>query len=203
MVSPRSSSSLSPSPLWPSSSNGVVGASPTPPPAGTQHLFPGKWHGWNGPLPSSPTAHHHSSPSDGVNFGRESSPSFPYYQGWKLDYGSNLRLKVLLSPPIVVCSPSILLYVYDAHAECGKNVRIGGCCQFENISTICWCCCISNYSCCGLWICCLSSMPDSLENGALQNHFKGIANDVRGRAQCYKQDWVGGPHSRIGALFSC
>jgi len=42
------------------------------------------------------------------------------------------------------------------------RLRIGGCCQFENISTICWCCCISNYSCCGLWICCLLSMPDSL-----------------------------------------
>lgn len=32
--------------------------------------------------------------------------------------------KVLLSPPIVVYSPRVLpVYVYDAHADCGKNVR--------------------------------------------------------------------------------
>jgi hypothetical protein len=37
-------------------------------------------------------------------------------------------VQVLLSPPIVVCSPSILpVYVYDAHAECGKNVRCVEC----------------------------------------------------------------------------
>ena len=31
---------------------------------------------------------------------------------------------VLLSPPIVVYSPRVLpVYVYDAHADCGKNVR--------------------------------------------------------------------------------
>ncbi|KAE7997383.1 hypothetical protein FH972_002024 [Carpinus fangiana] len=30
--------------------------------------------------------------------------------------------------------------------------------------------------------------------------FKGIANDFRGRAQCYKQDWVGGLLSGIGIL---
>jgi hypothetical protein len=33
-------------------------------------------------------------------------------------------LAVLLSPPIVVYSPRVLpVYVYDAHADCGKNVR--------------------------------------------------------------------------------
>ncbi|KAG6781829.1 hypothetical protein POTOM_014744 [Populus tomentosa] len=33
-------------------------------------------------------------------------------------------LTVLLSPPIVVYSPRVLpVYVYDAHADCGKNVR--------------------------------------------------------------------------------
>lgn len=33
-------------------------------------------------------------------------------------------LQVLLSPPIVVYSPRVLpVYVYDAHADCGKNVR--------------------------------------------------------------------------------
>ena len=35
-----------------------------------------------------------------------------------------LSLQVLLSPPIVVYSPRVLpVYVYDAHADCGKNVR--------------------------------------------------------------------------------
>ena len=35
-----------------------------------------------------------------------------------------LFLQVLLSPPIVVYSPRVLpVYVYDAHADCGKNVR--------------------------------------------------------------------------------
>ena len=33
-------------------------------------------------------------------------------------------LKVLLSPPIVVYSPRVLpVYIYDAHADSGKNVR--------------------------------------------------------------------------------
>jgi len=32
--------------------------------------------------------------------------------------------QVLLSNPIVVYSPRVLpVYVYDAHADCGKNVR--------------------------------------------------------------------------------
>lgn len=31
---------------------------------------------------------------------------------------------MLLSPPIVVYSPRVLpVYVYDAHADCGQNVR--------------------------------------------------------------------------------
>lgn len=31
---------------------------------------------------------------------------------------------MLLSPPIVVYSPRVVpVYVYDAHADCGKNVR--------------------------------------------------------------------------------
>ena len=35
-----------------------------------------------------------------------------------------VSLQVLLSPPIVVYSPRVLpVYVYDAHADCGKNVR--------------------------------------------------------------------------------
>lgn len=34
-------------------------------------------------------------------------------------------LQVLLSPPIVVYSPRVLpVYVYDAHADCAKNVRL-------------------------------------------------------------------------------
>lgn len=33
-------------------------------------------------------------------------------------------MQVLLSPPIVVYSPRVLpVYVYDAHADCGENVR--------------------------------------------------------------------------------
>ncbi|XP_058072566.1 calpain-type cysteine protease ADL1-like isoform X1 [Magnolia sinica] len=36
-------------------------------------------------------------------------------------------LTVLLSPPIVVYSPRVLpVYVYDAHADCAKNVRSSG-----------------------------------------------------------------------------
>jgi hypothetical protein len=58
-------------------------------PPGSQHLFPGM-----DPSPLSPTAHRHSSSSDCVNLGRGSSPSFPYYQGWKFDSVSNLRPKV-------------------------------------------------------------------------------------------------------------
>jgi hypothetical protein len=62
------------------------------------------------------------------------------------------------------CEPIKCLMVLHFLCSMGLHcrLRIGGCCQFENISTICWCCCISNYSCCGLWICCLLSMPDSL-----------------------------------------
>jgi hypothetical protein len=37
-------------------------------------------------------------------------------------------VQVLLSPPIVVYSPRVLpVYVYDAHADCGKNVRCVEC----------------------------------------------------------------------------
>ena len=37
---------------------------------------------------------------------------------------ARVSLQVLLSPPIVVYSPRVLpVYVYDAHADCGKNVR--------------------------------------------------------------------------------
>lgn len=36
----------------------------------------------------------------------------------------NYLVQVLLSPPIVVYSPRVLpVYVYDAHADCGENVR--------------------------------------------------------------------------------
>lgn len=36
----------------------------------------------------------------------------------------SIQFQVLLSPPIVVYSPRVLpVYVYDAHADCGKNVR--------------------------------------------------------------------------------
>ncbi|CAL8998357.1 unnamed protein product [Prunus brigantina] len=38
-------------------------------------------------------------------------------------YGFCFSRKGLLSPPIVVYSPRVLpVYVYDAHADCGKNV---------------------------------------------------------------------------------
>ncbi|KAF5469787.1 hypothetical protein F2P56_010347 [Juglans regia] len=60
-------------------------------PPGSQHLFPGM-----DPSPLSPTAHH-SSPSDCVSLGRGASPSFPYYHGWKFDYGSNLRPKICIT----------------------------------------------------------------------------------------------------------
>lgn len=39
-------------------------------------------------------------------------------------HNATVSLQVLLSPPIVVYSPRVLpVYVYDAHADCGKNVR--------------------------------------------------------------------------------
>ena len=46
-----------------------------------------------------------------------------------LHYGIiTLFVQVLLSPPIVVYSPRVLpVYVYDAHADCGKNVRCVKC----------------------------------------------------------------------------
>ncbi|PON89406.1 Bicarbonate transporter [Trema orientale] len=34
----------------------------------------------------------------------------------------------------------------------------------------------------------------------LKAPFRGIAADVRGRASCYKQDWIGGLCSGIGIL---
>ncbi|XP_058112273.1 uncharacterized protein LOC131255550 isoform X4 [Magnolia sinica] len=38
-----------------------------------------------------------------------------------------IPLTVLLSPPIVIYSPRVLLvYCYDAHADCAKNVRSSG-----------------------------------------------------------------------------
>ncbi|XP_059458690.1 glycosyltransferase-like KOBITO 1 [Corylus avellana] len=61
-------------------------------PPGSQHLFPGM-----DPSPLSPTAHRHSSSSDCVNLGRGSSPSFPYYQGWKFDSVANLRPKICIT----------------------------------------------------------------------------------------------------------
>lgn len=40
------------------------------------------------------------------------------------NYAKLFLLQVLLSPPIVVYSPRVLpVYVYDAHADCGENVR--------------------------------------------------------------------------------
>lgn len=45
-----------------------------------------------------------------------------------LHYSITYFLQVLLSPPIVVYSPRVLpVYVYDAHADCGKNVRFVEC----------------------------------------------------------------------------
>lgn len=42
---------------------------------------------------------------------------------------------MLLSPPIVVYSPRVLpVYVYDAHADCGKNVRFVGIFLFNRMS---------------------------------------------------------------------
>ncbi|KAB1224927.1 hypothetical protein CJ030_MR1G014017 [Morella rubra] len=62
-------------------------------PPGSQHLFPGM-----DPSSLSPTAHlQHSSPSDCVNLVRGSSPSLPYYQGWKFDDGSNLKPKICIT----------------------------------------------------------------------------------------------------------
>ncbi|KAF3437384.1 hypothetical protein FNV43_RR20137 [Rhamnella rubrinervis] len=60
-------------------------------PPGSNHLFPG--------MDASPISAvaHSSSPSDCVNLGRSSSPSFPYYHDWKFDYGSNLRPKICIT----------------------------------------------------------------------------------------------------------
>ena len=59
-------------------------------PPGSQHLFPGM-----DPSPLSPTAHQHqSSSSDCASLRQGSTPSFPYYHGWKFDDLSNLKPKV-------------------------------------------------------------------------------------------------------------
>ncbi|KAJ7982281.1 glycosyltransferase-like KOBITO 1 [Quillaja saponaria] len=50
------------------------------------HQFPG--------MDSSLSPVSHSSPSDCVNLGRSSSPSFPYYHNWKFDYSNYLRPKI-------------------------------------------------------------------------------------------------------------
>jgi hypothetical protein len=44
--------------------------------------------------PLSPFSHSTSHSSDCLNLGRSSSPSFPYYHNWKLDFGDSLTPKV-------------------------------------------------------------------------------------------------------------
>lgn len=59
------------------------------------HHFPGM-----DPSPLSPLSH---SPSDCVNLGRTSSPSFPYYHNWNLDFGDSLTPKVRFLPSFKKC----------------------------------------------------------------------------------------------------
>ena len=48
--------------------------------------------------PLSPISRHSTpSASDCLNLGRSVTPSFPYYQDWKFDRGSNLKPKVYFS----------------------------------------------------------------------------------------------------------
>ncbi|XP_050283489.1 glycosyltransferase-like KOBITO 1 [Quercus robur] len=64
-------------------------------PPGSQHLFPGM-----DPSPLSPTAHQHqssSSSSDCASLRQGSTPSFPYYHGWKFDELSNLKPKICIT----------------------------------------------------------------------------------------------------------
>lgn len=53
------------------------------------HNFPGMESSLLSPLP-----HSTSRSSDCLNLGRSSSPSFPYYHNWKLDFGDSLTPKV-------------------------------------------------------------------------------------------------------------
>jgi hypothetical protein len=53
------------------------------------HNFPGMESS-----PLSPFSHSTSHSSDCLNLGRSSSPSFPYYHNWKLDFGDSLTPKV-------------------------------------------------------------------------------------------------------------
>ncbi|XP_057450864.1 glycosyltransferase-like KOBITO 1 [Lotus japonicus] len=57
-------------------------------PPGSLH-FPGM-----DPSPLSPVSHSHS---DCVKLGRSSSPSFPYYHNWKLDFEASLRPKICVT----------------------------------------------------------------------------------------------------------
>ncbi|KAL1346381.1 hypothetical protein HN51_020056 [Arachis hypogaea] len=60
-------------------------------PPGSHH-FPGM----ADPSPLSPLSHS-SSASDCLNLGRTSSPSFPYYHNWKLDYAANIKPKICIT----------------------------------------------------------------------------------------------------------
>ncbi|MED6138672.1 Glycosyltransferase-like KOBITO 1 [Stylosanthes scabra] len=60
-------------------------------PPGSHH-FPGM----TDPSPLSSISHS-SSPSDCLNLGRTSSPSFPYYHNWKLDYAANVKPKICIT----------------------------------------------------------------------------------------------------------
>ncbi|KAF7824646.1 glycosyltransferase-like KOBITO 1 [Senna tora] len=54
------------------------------------HRFPG--------MDASPLSSvSHSPSSDCVKLGRSSSPSFPYYNNWKFDYGANLKPKICVT----------------------------------------------------------------------------------------------------------
>lgn len=70
------------------------------------HNFPGM-----DSSPLSPLTHTTHS-SDCLNLGRSSSPSFPYYHNWKLDFGDSLTPKVrfLASLNCGVCLFFVVLY---------------------------------------------------------------------------------------------
>ncbi|KAK2386195.1 glycosyltransferase protein [Trifolium repens] len=56
------------------------------------HNFPGMESS-----PLSPFSHSTSHSSDCLNLGRSSSPSFPYYHNWKLDFGDSLTPKICVT----------------------------------------------------------------------------------------------------------
>ncbi|KAK4285431.1 hypothetical protein QN277_002128 [Acacia crassicarpa] len=57
---------------------------------------PGSYH-FPGMEPSPLSSISHSPSSDCINLGRSSAPSFPYYNDWKFDYGTNLKPKICIT----------------------------------------------------------------------------------------------------------